>query len=137
MLDFQSRFDCRGQRAAMLLGVFQFTARVRILVAATAHHEQRRDAGVIRLEIFLCIPGIVAQPLEKAHGRVVTSVTKHHRPQCVVRGIVDTEHWNCVIHWPVRIRVISKSVLRRRAAIHGDATPSKAVREVRRLHLFQ
>ena len=93
----------------MHLRVFQFAARIRILVAAAAHHEQRRDVGMVLLEVFLRVPGVIAQPPEKAHRRIVAGITKHDRTQFVVVSVADTQHRYRMIDGPARIGMIAKS----------------------------
>ena len=88
---FQGGLDGGRQRAAMLLGIAQLAARIRILIAAAAHQELGRDARMVLLEILLGIAGVVSEPLAKAHRRIVAGIAEHHGAQLSTR-VEHAEH---------------------------------------------
>ena len=80
-------------------------ARIRILITAAAHHEQRHGARMRLLNQLLGMARVVAMPLLDAHRRVVAGITKNNRAQLSGRR-VDREHGHIVIHHAFGIRAV-------------------------------
>ena len=132
LIHFECRFHRGGQCPSVMLCVLQLAARVWILVAAAAHHEQRGHTWIVGFQILLSVPGIVAVPLAESHGCVVTGISKNNRLQ-FSGGIANTQDGYRMIDRAKRIGVIDNSRCGRRATVHGHARPRHAVRQRDRL----
>src|SRR5581483_1401035 len=116
--------DGLRQRIAMLLGQFDFAARLRVLVAAAKHQEEGNRSGMRALDGGLGVTGVIAADLIKRGGqrRVVACITEQNGKHASVAAF-DANYRDGMIHGRGRIlpNDLSRSA---RRLIANPASPS-------------
>ena len=117
---------------AVLLCQLNGSARIRILIAAAALHEKRRDAGMRRLEVLLRVAGVIAGKLVERERRVVAGVTEKHRAQFSIH-IFDAQHRHVLIDSAFGVRKIIVVRTNERPAVHSEAAARMLITQFRRV----